>query len=386
VRKSLILVLLFGAAAASAQDPPCTPKMQGLSETQISAVLCAGATAPLENEPMIVAVGGSQFETTVTQATSTLGLIVVNASVVDPVRAQENLLMLSGAETATLNYQTTSVPVKVLPADPLAARNYVRYQWAAGPAKAPNKDPANPATSSKDLNSIRFQGSGTYARGGVFGKLTAKEFRLQSIATIDIDSTDSDTPEFTDTNRAAAGVHFTNLSAGRFWMHGNGGVEGRFDQGFHSGVRNADVVLSVSGWAPFLRSHTLFSTKGEFIAAPLSFTASYGYRNRRQAGTSASGRVFEGTVLYHLFLFDDYQVSLSGKWTVNDMSDRALAVPRTQKLFKAKIAYLLNNQTGFKAVASFEDGSAGAMLKDVRNYFIGVALSKLDLGGKGGSQ
>jgi len=214
---------------------------------------------------------------------------------------------------------------------------------------------------------------------------TVKERLLQSTASIAFDSTDTDSPAFTDNNRAAASVQFTNLSAGRLWMHGNAGFEAHADKAFHSDVSNLDAVLKVSGWVPVLRSFTLFSTKGQFIAAPLSFSASYGYRNRHQQRISASGRVFEGTAQYYLFLFDDYQVQFSGTWTVNNMSDRAATVRRTQRLYKATISYMLNNRNGFQAVASFQDGAAGVMLKDVREYFIGVALAKLNLGGKGGS-
>jgi len=383
--KRAIALLLFAASPAIAQAPTCTNKIQGLTAKQVTAVICPGTTAPAEAQPMIIGVGNSQFETTANKVTlvPVFGFTVVDASVKDPVKAQENLILLSGATTATLTYQTTTTTVSVIPADPLAAKNRMYYEWAVGPARAPNVNPATPATSAQDLNAVRFTALGDYAIGGVFGKGTSKQSRLQSTATIKIDSTDKDSPDFTDDNRAAAGIGFTNLSLGRLWMHGNAGFEAHLDKGFHGGARNADAVLTISGWVPVARSFTLFRTQGEFIAAPLSFTASYGYRNRRQPDGRASGRFFEGSALYHLFLFDDYQVSFSGKWTVNDMSGSA-SVPHTQKLFKVTVAYMVDNKRGFQAVASFENGAAGAMLKDVRNYFIGVALSKLNLGGKGG--
>lgn len=379
------LALLLLAAPPALAQGQCTNKIQGLSATQVTAVICEGSALPIEGEPMIVAVGGSQFETNVKKVTAVFGFNVVDAAVTDAGKAQENLVLLSGAPAATLQYQTTTLPVNVLPADPVTAKNRVHYDWAVGPAKAPNTDPANPTTDATDLDAVRLTANGEYTRGGIFGMKTAKESLLQSSATIAIDSTDSDTPTFADNNRAAAGVQFTNLNAGRIWMHGNAGIETRADKAFHSDVQNVDAVLKVSGWVPVLRSFTLFSTQGEFIAAPLSFSASYGYRNRRQQGASASGRVFEGTAQYNLFLFDDYQVTLSGTWTVNDMTDRAATIPRTQKLFKATISYLADNRAGFRGVASFQDGSAGSMLTDVRQYFIGVGLARLNLGGRGGS-
>jgi hypothetical protein len=385
--KAALALLLLTASSALAQAPTgtCTNKIQGLSATQITAVICDGSALPLENQTMLVQVGGSQFETNVKKVTSVFGFNVVDAAVTDAGKAQENLVLLSGAPTATLQYQSTSLPVNVLPADPLTAKNRVDYEWAVGPAKAPNTNPDTPTTDATDLDAVRLTASGNYARGGIFGMNRGKESLLQSTASLSIDTTDTDNPAFADNNRAAAAVQFTNLSAGRIWMHGNAGIETHVDKAFHSDVQNFDAVLKVSGWVPVLRSYSLFTTQGEFIAAPLSFSASYGYRDRRQQGTSGSGRVFEGTAQYNLFLFDDYQVTFNGTWTVNDMSDRGATVPRTQKLFAVTISYLANNRTGFRGVASFQDGSAGSMLRDVRQYFIGVGLAKLNLGGKGSS-
>jgi hypothetical protein len=98
-------------------------------------------------------------------------------------------------------------------------------------------------------------------------------------------------------------------------------------------------------------------------------------------GASTKGRVFEGSALYHLFLLDQYEVSFSATLTHNDLNDQPASMPRTQRLYKAEIAYLENLESGFKVLTSIEDGSAGVMLRKVRQYFIGVAISKLNLGG-----
>ncbi|HJQ39209.1 MAG TPA: hypothetical protein VKB93_18880 [Thermoanaerobaculia bacterium] len=384
--KRLFVLLLLAASPALAQAPGCTNKIQGLSAKQLTAVVCSGTAVPAQGQPMTVVVGTSQFEAMVNKTTDVFGFTVVDASVVDATKAQENLILLSGAQTATLQYQSTTTSVNVIPANPLVATNRTSYNWSVGPAKAPNTNPNNPTTSAENLDSVRFQGTGEYARGGVFGKMKAMETLLQSTASISIDTTDTDDPSFADNNRGAASIGFTNLSFGRLWMHGNAGIESRVDKALHAGTSNFDVVAKISGWVPLIRSYTLFSTEGKFIAAPLSFTASYGYRNRRQASNSASGRVFEGTAKYYLYFFDDYQVTFNGTWTVNDVSDRAATVKRTQKLFKVDIAYMTDTRQGFYAVASFQDGSAGAMLNDVRQYFVGVGLAKLNLGGSGGSQ
>ena len=382
--KKAIALLLLVTSHAIAQAPTCTNKIQGLTASQVTAVICQGTTAPAEGQPMLVGVGNSQFETTVNKVTSVFGFTVVDASVKDLVKAQENLILLSGAQTATLTYQSTTTTVNVLPSDPLKAKNRMYYNWAVGPARAPNVNPATPTANPQDLNAVRLTALGDYAVGGVFGKGTARESRLQSSATISIDTTDKDSQDLIDLNHAEAGIGFTNLSLGRLWMHGNVKLQSRIDKAFHGDGRKLGASVLISGWVPVLRSFTLFSTQGQFIAAPLSFTASYGYSNQHSQGTSAAGRSFEGTALYHFFLFDDYQISLKGTWTINDMNNRGATIPRTQRLLSAKIAYMVDNKRGFQAVASFEDGSAGTMLKGVRNYFIGVALSKLNLGGKGG--
>jgi hypothetical protein len=140
-------------------------------------------------------------------------------------------------------------------------------------------------------------------------------------------------------------------------------------------------VLAVSGWVPVLRSLTLFSSQGEFIAAPLTFNASYGYRQHSQDAGTTNGRVFEVVANYNLYLFDQYQLTLNGTLTHNDFDKPQAGVPATQRLYKAQIAYLANPRTGFSVVTSFENGSAGVMLHDVRQYFIGIALGRMNLGG-----
>lgn len=385
MRRVLALLAFAAALPLLAQSTTtCSPIIQGFSATKVTTALCSGTTPPAVNDTMLVGVGNSQFETKVTEVTSILGVTNVVASVVDANKAQQNLLLLSGSQSATLSYGSTSLSAKVQPANPVSALNYTYYKWAVGPAKAPNTNPATPTTSAENLDAISFTANAEYARGGIFG-MTNRQSSLQSKFSVSIDSTDTDDAQFADNNRAALGVGFTNLAAGRVWMHGTAGLEAHADKAFHSGVNDLDAMVSMSGWVPVLRSFTVFSTQGQFIAAPLSFTAAYGYRSRHQNGNSTAGLTFEGTANYYFYMFDDYQVQLSGTWTVNDY-DRAANIARTQRLFKAQISYLISNRNGFQAVASFQDGSAGTMLQDVRQYFVGVALAKLNLGGSGGSK
>ncbi|HUP63315.1 MAG TPA: hypothetical protein VNA69_23195 [Thermoanaerobaculia bacterium] len=387
--RALLIVPIALLAAAPSALAQCKNILQGLSPTQVTMALCPGTTAPAVGQTLSIEAGGGQFQVTVATADPFLGQTVVNSAVVDAGKSQENLLLLSGINTATVKFDSTSISVAVQPADPLAARNSMHYHWAIGPATKGDSDGdsfggtdpnAPPPT---DANgAIRLRYAGDYARGGVFG---FKQRSLwQTSAGLAIDTTDQDAPDFIDNNSASLGVNLTNLSFGRLWMHGKAGVQGKVQKAVHHDTQNVDGTLTVSGWVPVLRSFTLFSKNGEFIAAPLSFSASYGYRNHHDAGESYNGRVFDASVNYNLFLFDQYSATLTGTWTVSDLTNRPATTPRTQKMFKATVAYLANPQSGFKVLTSFESGSAGVMLKEVRQYFVGIAVSRLNLGGKGG--
>lgn len=383
--RALAIVLLLAAPNALAQ---CKNILQGLSATQVTMALCPGTTAPAAGQTISIEAGAGQFQAIVKTADPFLGQTVVNSTVVDAGKAQENLLLLSGVTTATVKFDSTSIDVVVQPADPIAAKNSSRYNWSIGPATKGdsdgdsfNRDPNAPPPT--DTNgAIRARFAGDYARGGIFG--FKQKSLWQTSASVLVDTTDQDAPDFIDNNSAAAGVNLTNLSFGRLWMHGKAGVQGKLEKAIHRDTQNVDGTVTISGWVPVLRSYTLFSQNGQFIAAPLSFTASYGYRNHHNAGESYNGRVFDASVNYNLFLFDQYMATFSGSWTVNDLTNRPATTPRTQKMFKATIAYLANPQSGFQVLTSFESGSAGVMLQNVRQYFVGVGVSRLNLGGGSG--
>jgi len=71
-----------------------------------------------------------------------------------------------------------------------------------------------------------------------------------------------------------------------------------------------------------------------------------------------------------------YEFGLSGTWTLNDLSDRAEDVPRTSRLYKVSVGYLSDPAAGFKVLTSFEDGRTGPLLQKVRQYFVGIAISR----------
>lgn len=376
-------LLLLVSVSALAQ---CKDTLRAQSPSQIGLSLCPGEdrVMPKVGDTLVIEAGGGKITTTVADSQATLGTQIVDVDITDPANAQENVLLLVGVDTATVELDETTFEVAVLQ-DSLTARNTLRYDWSVGPATQGDEDgesETSESTDSSDPGALRFRYSGEYARGGLFGRMKGR--LVQTTAALAIDTTDQDSPDFIDNNQLSLGVRLTNLSAGRLWMHGKVGLEARAEKAFHQDVRNVDALVTVSGWVPVLRSFTLLSREGEFIAAPLSFKASYGYRDRNQSGESVKGAVFEGSALYHLFLLDQFQISFSATWTHNDL-DQSENIPRTQRLYKATIAYLEDPTSGFKVLTSIEDGSAGVMLRKVRQYFIGVAVSKLSLNGLGGS-
>lgn len=385
-RMALVLALLLVSSAALGQ---CNPNLRVQSPTLIALNLCPGTTAPAVGDPLTIEAGGGQIVTTVTLVkapTSPVfaGLTVVNATLTEPAKAQENMLLLVGIDTATVKLGSSSLTVTVQKG--LEELNTSKTEWSVGPATKGNSDEAAAAaaagstsTSTVD-NALRFRYTGDFARGGFFGRQMGS--LLQTTASLSIDTTDQSSPDFIDNNQVSLGARVTNLSFGRLLMHGNIGIEARLEKAFHQDLRNVDAVVTASGWIPVIPSLTLFS-HGDFIDAPLSFKASYGYRDRSQGGESVNGRVFEGSALYHLYLLDQFQVNFSATITHNDLDSQPANTPRTQRLYKGTIAYLENPNSGFKVLTSIEDGSAGVMLRKVRQYFIGIALSKIDL--KGGS-
>jgi len=382
-----LLALLLSAAIAFGQEPPCNI-LRAQSPTAIGLTVCQTLPAlPQKGDPVVIEAGGGQIETKVDFSKQLTGIFdgqtELTLAISEPAKAQENMLLLVGVQTATIKIGATSFEAAVQQGP--NNRNTSHYEWSIGPATQGNKNTDTAGTTSTSTatvdNALRFRYTGEYARGGFFGQKT--NALLQTTASLSIDTTDQSSPDFIDNNRVSVGTRLTNLSFGRLLMHGNLGLEARLDKAFHQDVRDADAVVTASGWVPVIPSITLFS-QSQFIAAPLSFKASYGYRDRSQAGESVKGRVFEGSALYNLFLFDRFQVSFSATLTNNDLDTQPANTPKTQRLYKGTIAYLENPDTGFKVLTSIEDGSAGVMLRKVRQYFLGIALSKIDLSGTGG--
>lgn len=389
---TLLLALLVPAASALGQNPQCNI-LRAMSPSEIGLTICQELPAtPKKDDPVVIEAGGGQFDTKVEFSKPLTGIFAgqteLTLAIVEPAKAQENMLLLVGVETATIKIGSTSFAAAVQQGP--NAQNISHYAWSVGPATKNNKDenttPTSASSTAKTDNAFRMRFAGEYARGGVFGWQAQQnsKAKFQTTASLSIDTTDQNSPDFIDNNEVSLGAGLTNLSFGRLLMHGKLGIEAHLQKAFHQDVRNADAVVTASGWIPVLRSLTLLS-QSDFIAAPLSFKASYGYRDRSQAGDSTRGRVFEGSANYNLFLLDHFQVIFNATLTHNDLDNQPASTPKTQRLYKGTIAYLENPNSGFKVLTTIEDGSAGVMLRKVRQYFIGIAISKLDLGSSGGN-
>jgi hypothetical protein len=130
-------------------------------------------------------------------------------------------------------------------------------------------------------------------------------------------------------------------------------------------------MVMLSGAIPLLQAFHFGGTR-RFATPPLGIDLNYGYRRKNVGDAQTDGLVFEGTVRHNIFLFDQYWLSASGTYTVNDMNDRPVTVPRTQRLYSVAIAQHDNKDQKMKIQVNFEDGSIRAVGKKVRQYFIGI--------------
>jgi hypothetical protein len=390
----LTLVLLLSATAVSSAFADCgTATLSTFSNTNISvgevpanADDCQIGT-PAAGDAASITAGGETIAMTVvkysagiTTATATLRGIV-RLAVVDP--APEKLQLINNETSVSVTIGKATFSARVLSPTP----NYFRYRWSVGPATSGDPNGGSSASSttgsgststSNSAGAIRVQYTAQYANSGMLG---TKVGSTQTVATVDIDTTDQNDPSFIDNNKATLGFQWAVPPVSNLLKQGTIGFSGSAAKSFHQDIHDIDATVNFSGWLPVIHTLNLFNRSGQFISAPLSFTASYGYRNREQSGDTFHGRVFEATALYHIFAADRYKLDLSGDWTVNDLSNRPPTTPRSQRLYKATISYLADPAAGFSLLTSFEDGSAGVMLTKVRQYFVGLAVSKINFSG-----
>lgn len=342
-------------------------------------------------DALTIVAGERQFSASVTSVDASANFTRVQALAAGPAAEDEdtlNLLTTGTAAKIEIGNDTFDGTI-VNPKE--ALQNVTRYEWSIGPATKSAHAGTNTASAATPdagedggesaEGAFRLQYEGVYARPGFFGRGTAAS-RFHTIATLNIDTTNSDDPGYIDDNRATLGFRSVELRTPSFLAQTRVGVATRLTRSFHAEAQDSDIVLTASSWIPALRSRTLFSSVPDYISPPLAVTLSYGYRNKEVPGSAdSSGRSGEATATYYLYAFDKYQVTLSGKWTLNDMSNRPADVNRTTRLYKIAVAYLTDPAKGFEVVTSFENGHVGPLLTKVRQYYVGIATKKFSLAG-----
>jgi len=392
---AVLLPLLFAVPAFAADCTPTT--VQVIPSGKIDLTFCQGFTGLSEGDQLSIEVGGVSIPLVVDSATDLgVGGVVVEADAANPAAPEIALLREGKTTDVKLQVNSKTMDVELEPEDSTkqSYKTYRRYTWSLGPAKKQEQSTttddgtvllvastaAAAGTNNKtSSDAVRLQYSGEYASGAPFA--AGISGGLQMLGTLSIDTTDQNDPGFIDNNRGTFGLQATRLSFANLLKQGHFGVEARASKAFHSNIRDLDGAVTFGGWLPFIPAANFLNGDGDFIAPPLSFTASYGYRNRKQTSETFHGRVFEGSALYHVFAVNRFNVDVNGTWTINSMSNRPATTPRTQRLYKATISYLQNPESGFTVLTTIEDGSAGVMLTKVRQYFLGLALSKINFSG-----
>jgi len=370
---------LFFAATGVLADCAADIRVRASTKITVSYATCADVTSlPAAGEPVTIDAGGQKIATMVVKAVTedVLGLgTVIQLASTDA--AVESVIAINNEQTVGVTIGTATIIATVLSPTP----NYFKYNWAIGPASTGAEDGDSEESTTATANAIRLQYSADYARTGLLGDAKTFLGGAQLLATVSVDTTDQNDPSLIDNNRATLGFGWDVPPAGNLLKQGKLGFEGRASKAFHSDIRDIDATVTFTGWVPVLKTLNLFNDEGDFISTPLSFELSYGYRNRDQAGDSFDGKVFEASALYHIFAANRYKLDLQGTWTVNDLSNRPATTPRTQRMYKATVSYLADPAKGFSVMTTIEDGSAGVMLTKVREYFVGLAISKLDFSG-----
>lgn len=380
LRTVIAFAVLFAAAQLHAV---CNAKAQLQPDGTITVTLldCANVTVT-PGTAFTIDAGGLTIPVEATKAVSDplLGTLITTSVVTPGTAAVAALSQGQAAITVKIAGQTITGNIAATFTD------YQRWHWALGPATKQGATPATPDAAGGGVpiagngsaGAFRLQYNGEVAKGRAFGSMNQA---FQTVASLSIDTTDQRDRGFIDNNRASFGVQWTRISAGRVLKQGRLGFEGHLSKAVHRDVRDADAVVTFAGWLPIVPTLNVLNTNGDFIAPPLSFELSYGYRNRHMQGDTFDGKVFEASALYNIFAANRWNVELSGTLTVDDLTNRPAATPRTQRMYKATIAYLQNPEKGFSIMTTIEDGSAGVMLVNVRQYFIGVALSKIRFSG-----
>lgn len=360
-----ILLFLFPILLAADLRAACIARLDINGENGFEAALAATPTedacktALVPGATVQVNVAGNQRTFTIIKAPKDpLNIATLDASSIDEESRATMLRVLSQATTAKVTVGAISEDVTLIVSN---AGSYKEQEFSLGPATRREK---SDESSDEPTQAMRIKYAYTHQyRGAAIRGPTA---RLD----LDVDTTDEG-KDFIDDNLASLSGGYGGWRFGDFIADALIGGRARYTKALHSGNSDQDVMVTLSGAIPLLQALHLGGNH-HFATPPLSVDLNYGYRRKEVNDEHADGRVFEGTATHNIFLFDQYWLAVSGTFTINDMSDRPATVSRTQRLYKVVISQYSEKDSKMTIQANFEDGSARAIGKKVRQYFIGL--------------
>jgi hypothetical protein len=365
------LIALFLTVLASFDlGAACIRRLDINGENGFEASLAASAedscrAALVPGAVVEVDVAGTKRVFTVVKAPKDpVNIATLDASAIDQESQNTMLRVLSQQTTAKVTVGQISEDVELIVSN---AGSYKEQNFALGPAtRRATSESGETAEAAEDEAAqalrIRYAYVHQYRGAAVVGPTA----RLD----LNIDTTDND-GDFIDDNFASLSGGWGGWRFGDFIADGLIGGRARYTKAIHSGDSDQDAMVTLSGAIPLLQAFH-FGGSRRFATPPLSIDLNYGYRRKAVADARTDGLVFEGTVRHNIFLFDQYWLSASGTFTVNDMDDRPVTVPRTQRLYKVAISQHDNKDQKMKILVNFEDGSLRVVGKKVRQYFIGL--------------
>lgn len=331
-------------------------------------------------------IGGINYDAVITSFTEPNAIVLnpqVNFTLKLPTGANDPITVFYGSNSASFTYpingQPTTWALTLTEAVNVRADS---FHVGRADATGTSSDASLPAIPP----AYRLQFTSTYSYRPPFipsGATTELKNRIQRDFALKIDTTDKSTG-YVDDNSITGGLFIPRLNLAGLVKQAKIGAEASYDRPIHNNDHNADVTATAAGYIPAIQALNLMMTQKK-LASPLSLALSAGYRSKRMTGSTYRGRVFSGTAFYHLYAMDNYRIDLTATTTYNDLNDLPAGTPKTQHAFTAAVYYAPSPSSPFSAVASFQNGSFGAVLTKLKQYFIGVSVQKIDQYFNGGA-
>jgi hypothetical protein len=381
MRQTIIALALFITASIIRAD--CTgPNLSvNAADGSLSASFDKNPPALNAGDQVSLAIGDTVLETKVVSS-STLGSITIIAleKPADAKFQNGTLIVDTGLTTdeAQLNFKDASGDDQSVKLCLVGFFSTRKHSVAIGPTMAQNEDDSGTSGDNGDdtrPSAIRLQYETSFRRfvqTSRTGKIPSMRLLQQEFA-VSIDTTDEEGKDFIDDNRVMAGIYTPRMTVGNAINRIRFGLAGQHAREFHGDNNNSDITLALDGWIPLFQAVNIGS-RNRRLASPLRFYLSAGKRWQDVDDVSSDGDVAEGSLLYHLYLLNDYRLDLEYKTIFNDVDNRPASTPRTQHTWKATVLFMGTEDSRFNVVASYEDGHSGPVFSKLRQFFVGIGL------------